>query len=258
MITKQDIKDFLKSINVKQTDTVLIHTSFKSIGGVENGCDGFLDGFIEYLTDGLFIVPTHTWANVNRDNPVFDVKTTIPCIGAVPTTAAFRKDMVRSLHPTHSIAVHGKRAKEYVLGEENSQTPCPKNGAWDRLYQENAIVLLIGVTLNRNTYMHTFDESFNLPNRFDKPFDVTAIDSDGNKYTHIFYPHLGTGSEFFINYRPALEKTGALTYAKLGDATVEVFDVQKGTKTISHILNKATYDVCEDFKPIPEEYYNDL
>ncbi|MBO5285683.1 MAG: AAC(3) family N-acetyltransferase [Clostridia bacterium] len=258
MLNKLSLHSFLKSIGIKNTDTVLIHTSYKSLGGFEGGPDGFLDAFISYLDDGLFIVPTHTWANVNKDNPVYEVDKSIPCIGVVPTIAAFKKEMVRSLHPTHSVAVYGKRALDFIKGEELSETPCPKNGVWDRLYKENATILLIGVKLNRNTYMHVFDESFNLPNRLSKPFNITVKDKNGVVRTGPFYPHNGAFSEYFINYYPALEFANAIKYARLGDAIVEVFNVKKGTDLIKHILSKTTFDVGDDYKTIPESLYNDF
>lgn len=129
MLTKVDIHEFLIKNGIKKDDTVLIHTSMKAIGEVEGGCDGLIDGFVSYLTDGLFLVPTHTWANVNVKQPIYDVRSTVPCIGALPTVAAFRKDGIRSLHPTHSLAAFGSRAAEFIRGEEFATTPCFLGGA---------------------------------------------------------------------------------------------------------------------------------
>ena len=94
MINRSDVHEFLKSAGIKPTDTVLIHTSMRSLGEVEGGCDGLIDAFKSYLADGLFIVPTHTWATVGPKNPVYDPKKSLPCIGALPTVAAFRPDGV--------------------------------------------------------------------------------------------------------------------------------------------------------------------
>ena len=99
---------------------VTIHCSLRAVGEIENGADGLIDGFCQYLTDGLFIVPTHTWANVDKEHPHYDVRNTEPSIGALSKVAAFRSDGVRSLHPTHSVTVFGKGAADYVKGEENA------------------------------------------------------------------------------------------------------------------------------------------
>ncbi|MBQ2863318.1 MAG: AAC(3) family N-acetyltransferase, partial [Clostridia bacterium] len=147
MLTQTDIHRFLSDNGIKPTDTVLVHTSFRSLGGVEGGCDGFIDAMCEYLSEGLFLVPAHTWANVTEHAPVFDVRRTPACIGALPNTAIKRADGVRSLHPTHSLVAFGTRAGEFVRGEERAASPCPVGFAWSRLYDEGAKILLIGVGL---------------------------------------------------------------------------------------------------------------
>ena len=117
MITKHDIFTFLKDAGIKPYDIVTIHCSLRAIGEIENGADGLIDAFCEYLHDGLFIVPTHTWNKVWKELPHYDVRSTVPDIGTLAEVAAFRKDGVRSLHPTHSVAVFGKGAAEFVRGE---------------------------------------------------------------------------------------------------------------------------------------------
>ena len=259
MLTKNDIFDFLRDSGIASTDTVLVHTSMRALGKVEGGCDGLIDAFKEYLSDGLFMVPTHTWANVGADNPVYDVKKTVPCIGALPTVAAFREDGVRSLHPTHSMTAFGKRAKEYVLGEEKATSPCPGGGAWARLYDEKAKILLLGVKLNRNTFIHAVDEMLELPDRLADPIELTVIGHEGECYTLNYRKHAQfTGSAFFENYRAPLERLGALGNARLGNAEVGIFDAERGTKVIKALWAHADYNFCADEKEIPEEYYRDL
>lgn len=255
MVTKQDIFDFLNSLGIDHSRTVLVHTSMKALGEVEGGCDGLIDGFKAYLSEGLFIVPTHTWANVGAENPVYNVRETVPCIGALPTVAVFRPDGVRSLHPTHSVAVFGKRAKEFAAGEEKATSPCPPDGLWARLYEEDAVVLLLGVGLNRNTYIHAVDEMLDLPDRLCDPIPLTIVDYDGKAHHTHFRKHGFTGSANFGNFQKPLEYGGALTTATLGKAQVGVFNVRKGTEIIQNLWKKADYHLCEVEKEIPEEYY---
>ena len=256
MLTQAQLHLFLQSIGIQPDDTVLIHTSMRSLGAVEGGCDGLIDGFISYLTDGLFLVPTHTWANVGVRNPVFDVRTTVPCIGALPTVAAFRKDGVRSLHPTHSLTAFGRRAAEFVRGEENATSPCPAGGVWQRLYDEDAKILLIGVGLDKNTYIHAVDEMLDLPGRLRPPISLTVIDQAGGRHTLSFCKHGNAGSEYFENYRKPLEYCGALHSAELHGAKVGIFHVKAGTRMLKQLWSKAEYDLCAGFQEIPKAYYH--
>ena len=258
MLTRTDVHNFLKRNEIKENDTVLVHTSMRSLGEVEGGCDGLIDAFVSYLTEGLFLVPTHTWDNVGADLPVYDVSSTKPCIGALPTVAAFRKDGVRSLHPTHSVAAFGKRAEEFIKGEEKATTPCFDGGVWQRLYDENAKILLIGVGLDRNTYIHAIDEMIDLQGRFVPPISLTVIDKEGKKYSLFYQKHGITGSDFFENYRAPLEKFGALKNDALGNAKVGICQAVRATDIIKTLWENADYDLCKERKEIPEKYYKGL
>lgn len=262
MVTKKDIGAFLAGVGLKHDDKVTVHTSLRAVGKIENGADGLIDGFCEYLCDGLFIVPTHTWRNVNRDNPFFDVAETVPCIGTLPTVAAFRKDGVRSLHPTHSVAVFGKDARDYISGEEKSATPAPVGGALSRLYEENGKVLLIGVGHERNTFLHSVDERINVPDRLHPDgFEITIKDYDGNLIrSPMFHPHYCAHSDvgisaYYPNYKEALEYTGAVTYSQLGNALVYCCDARKMTDTVIRLWENAPHDLCVSHSPIEKDYY---
>ena len=144
MLTRNDVFTLLESFGIRRNDVVTMHSSLREIGPIEGGADGLIDALKDYLCDGLLLIPTHTWANVNAANPHFDVRSTVPCIGTMAKVAAFRKDGIRSLHPTHSMAAFGKNAREYIQGEEKSRTPAPVGGALSRLYELNGKVLQIG------------------------------------------------------------------------------------------------------------------
>ena len=255
MYTIEQLKEQIRAMGIRPDDTVLIHTALRSVGPVENGADGVIDAFCEVLTDGLFLVPTHTWANVNRENPVYDVRSTVPCIGALPTVAAFRKDGFRSLHPTHSITGFGKRAAAYLAGEENAGSPCPPHGAWGRLLGEKAKILLLGVGLTRNTYIHAVDEMLGLPGRLSEPISLTIIDHKGREHQVTFRKHDQGGSEYFDNYRLPMIYCDALTFGKLGNATVGIFDTVKGTEMLRHLWAMTDRDLCRCDMIIPEAYY---
>ena len=258
MFTKEYLKEQLKAMGIKPDDTVLIHTSYKSIGEVEGGIDGLIDAFKEYLSEGLFIVPTHTWRGVTAKSPIYDVKTAIPCIGAVATVAAFRKDGIRSLHPTHSVWAVGKDAEVFIEGEENAQTPAPVGGCWCRLAERSAKILLIGVGNNRNTFIHAVDEMADLDDRLAaEPWEVTVIDRDGRQITHPFRNHGKTGSENFGNFEKMFIAKGVQTSGRLGNAEVKICDAQKCAAVLLDFYSRVKENLCLQPGDIPEDLYND-
>ena len=262
MITGSDIIAFLKSSGIRPDDKVTVHCALRSIGKIENGADGLIDAFCAYLSDGLLIVPAHTWDTVGREHPYYDVRTTEPCIGTLAKIAAFRPDGVRSLHPTHSVAVFGRGAAEYVQGEEHSASPAPVGGCLSRLYEEHGKVLLLGVGHDKNTYLHAVDERLQIPDRLNPDaFPITIRDYDGNLlesppfHTHFTAAADTCVSEYYPNYKEAFEYTGAVTYAQLGNAVVYCCDARKMTNTLRLIWSRAEEDLCISRRPVPERYY---
>lgn len=265
MVTKQDIFDFLSRNGFRRDDTVTIHAALRQVGPIENGADGLIDALTEYLCDGLLLVPTHTWANVNPGNPRFDVRETVPCIGTLAKVAAFRKDGIRSLHPTHSMAAFGKNARAYIEGEEKSGTPAPMGGALSRLYDVGGKVILLGIGHERNTYLHAVDERIDVQNRLaEQGFDVEIVDWNGNvTLKRDYHPHAVAGlpegisgcSEYYPNYSKAFEVCGAVTYDTLGNARVHICDVKKMSDQMMKIWSRADRDMCVCDMEIPESWY---
>ena len=262
MLTKKDVFALFETFGIPRDGIVTVHSSLREVGPIEGGADGLIDAMKEYLCDGLLLIPTHTWANVNAANPHFDVRSTVPCIGTLAKVAAFRPDGVRSLHPTHSMAAFGKKARAYIQGEESSATPAPVGGALSRLYELGGYVLLVGVGHERNTFLHAIDERVDQPNRLSPTgFPVDITDWDGNVLRNEdFHPHRTEGiscglSEYYRNYKHALDVTDAVQYAWLGNALVYGCDCRKMTDTVLRILQRADRDMCIGIQEIPEEWY---
>ena len=260
MYTKEQLQEQIQAMGIQPTDTVLIHTSMRAIGPVAEGADGVIDAFCEYLSDGLFLVPTHTWASVNPNAPIYDVKVSEPCIGALPCVAAFRTDGVRSLHPTHSVWAHGRDAEAFVRGEENATTPCPPGFLWDRLADANAKILLLGVKLDKNTFIHAIDELADLPDRLSaQPYALTVRDAQGRETTHPFRGHACSRtddvSRQFVNFEIPLRDGGAMHYGTFGNAQVRIVDARACRDIIMTIYSRATEDLCVEFREIPPHLY---
>ncbi len=261
MYTKEDLKQQLVCMNIQKNDTVLIHTSMRAIGPVEGGADTVIDAFCEYLEDGLFLVPTHTWLSVHGGSPIYDVTSSPTCIGALPAAAAFRKDGVRSLHPTHSIWGHGKNAAEFLKGDEIAYSGGTPGTSWSRLGDRNAKILLIGVGHDSNTFIHSIEERAGLPDRLSPEISymVTVVDAEGNRYTHpYYYNHCSKSpnvSHFYTNFEKPLVEMGAQTMGKLGNADVRIVDAKKCQEIILRIFERATEDIFTEHRDIPEELY---
>ena len=266
MVTKNDIFKLFLECGIKKDDKVAVHSALRSVGEIEGGADVLIDAMKEYLSEGLLIIPTHTWNNVTRNTPVFDVRKTEPCIGALPFVAAFRKDGVRSQHPTHSVAVFGKGAEEYIAAEGESKTPAPVNGWMSRFCKDKGKILLLGVGQDKNTFIHWAEERIDVPDRISKkPYDVTVIDKYGNSHIienlcshHTEALNGESCSVYYPNYEKPFAYHNAIIYSHLGDARVSCCDAFKITKIVEELWKRTDHDLCISNDEIPIEYYKDV
>lgn len=224
MYSQKELQKQLEAAGVDPTGTLMVHLSYKAVGEVEGRGDAVLDALADYMRPGLLVLPAHTWANVNMRNPVMDVLHTPSCVGALTELFRNRKGVCRSLHPTHSLAALGAEAEAFLAGEETIQTPCGAGGAYHRLWQRNAQILLIGVNFTRNTYIHGIEEWDGAVGSIsDIRSDLYVINQQGRRLYTPQYRHCARlGSETFGKLEPQALQEGVLSLGRFGDATTRL------------------------------------
>ena len=234
MHTKESLMNDLRNMGLTGTEAIMVHSSMKSIGEVEGRADTVVDAFMEFFKEGLFMTPTHTWAQMGPEYPTFDPTTEPACVGIIPNIFRTRPGVVRSLHPTHSIAAYGITAEEFIKGEENATSPCTPGFCWDRLREVDAKILLLGVTHGRNTFIHSVDEVLGIKDRLtDTPTRMHIVMPDGTLKDVDMYRHfnrvMGTGafSDCFDKMKQAFYDLGAAKPVKFGDADCILCDANK-------------------------------
>lgn len=257
MHTKETLIQQLKDLGIKPDDTVMMHSSFKSMGEVEGGPDTVLDALSEYLKDGLLVLPTHTWAQVNAENPRYYVEDTPSNVGILTELFRQRDGVARSLHPTHSVGALGKDAEEFVEGDEKFETPCARDSSYGKLLDREAKILLVGVDLVRNTFIHGVEEWVDIPGRLtDGHEQLYTVLPDG---TEILVPsQRHTPFSWSMNFwkvDEVLQEQGAMFVDKFGDADVRVCDTVKLTEVLNEML-EAFPGLFDDKLPLTTEQRN--
>ncbi|CCV64319.1 Aminoglycoside N3-acetyltransferase [Alteracholeplasma palmae J233] len=240
----------LRQMGLKPTDTVLIHSSMKKINRDVNEV---IDVLSSYFKEGLVLMPTHTWKQMNADYNYFDSKIEPSCVGLLTETFRKKEGVVRSLHPTHSMAGLGKNASKYLSNEEYSQTPTPAKGAWGRLGSADAKILLIGCDFIRNTFIHAVEEMMDVPNRFTAIPITFKIKTDHGihvqktyKHYNALYPHL---SENFKKCEAYLIEKGIVKKGFFGDAEVLYMNAKELEEVIKKWLRE-DIDLFSDDLPL--------
>jgi aminoglycoside 3-N-acetyltransferase len=144
---------------------VLVHSSLSACGYVPGGAQAIISALRAWCGGSTLVMPTHSYCYPDSGCkvPVFDPKSTPSVVGAITNSFMCQPGVSRSLHPTHSLAAEGPRAKAIIEGHEACLTPCGVGTPYERLLQSDAGVLMFGVTLNCYTLFHTAEDAAGVP-----------------------------------------------------------------------------------------------
>ncbi len=259
MHRKEDLLRDITSLGIHPEGTILIHSSMKAIGPVEDGADTVLDAWMEYMKDGLLIFPTHTWNKIGKETNVFDSRIQPSCVGILSELFRQRPGVVRSLHPTHSVAAYGEDAETYVSGEEKMDSPLPRAGCWGKLLDRDADILFLGCTLRSNTFIHGVEEWNQVPDRVSTwTTPMTLIGRDGEKYHVDMHRHHCEArddvSENYGKLEEPFRRLGAIRYGKFGDALCILGNARKMNGIASQLLQKEPNLFLSE-EAIPGDWY---
>lgn len=248
----------IQNMGINRNGTLLIHSSMKAVGQCVGGADTVLDAFLRFMENGLLTFPTHSWSDDNLKNGLFDPLTEPACVGILPNLFLKRPNVIRSLHPTHSIAAAGRGAFEFIEGEEKMSTPCGRDGCYGKLYDRNAQILFLGCTLKSNTIIHGVEEWNNIPDRLTpEKIPITMRRHNGEFFQHATYRHYSSTGNVSLNYdiiEPALLQKGFATTGYIGDAFSYLVDCRRMCDLVDSFLKKkpSLFDTRDG---ILEEWY---
>lgn len=241
MYTKEHLKNDLLRAGFRPTDTVLIHSSMKSIGEVENGADGVLDVLMDFFgKEGLLVFPTLSYSIFNEPDAVYSPEDTASVVGLLPEMFRKRSGVIRSRHPTHSVAAFGPDAREFCAGHEKFNTPCARTSPWGRFYCRNAKIFFIGTgSIACCTYFHGVEEWLPVPGMFSsEPYKIKCKDAEGKIVIVPSYRHVGHHNQYYGKTAGLLMKKGALSKVRFGAAECFLMNARKAADIILEILGK--------------------
>ncbi len=240
-VTGRNVVQGLELLGIGLGDKVLMHSSLSSMGHVDGGAQTIIDALQRVVgPDGIVALPTHTWDTVNARQPVFHVSLSPSIVGAVTEAFRHRAGVVRSLHPTHSVAALGRGASAFIEGHERWSTPCAMDSPYGRLVQEGGWVLLLGVDLSVCTLIHGFEEWTELPWVFNRDEALYTITADGEVLSVPSRRHTDAAGydRDFPALEPLLLSRGLIRTTTIGDATVRLVNASSLWKTMAPLLRQ--------------------
>ena len=243
VFTRASIIRDLVSIGLAKSDAVLVHTSFRSIGPLIGGPQALVSALQEVVRrSGTIVMPTQSgdltdpsgwvsppvdescWEEIRNDmigyHPRF---TPTRRMGIVPEVFRQQKGVVRSRHPSTSFAAWGKHAR-LVTRNHPFDFPLGRKSPLEKLYDLDALILLIGVGHDKSTFLHLAEH------RLEKTQNFHVVKSPlykGRKKRWISWKELNYYDEDFMTIGISFELRGGVKEGTIGNASARLMRVRE-------------------------------
>lgn len=188
-ISKKEISSALKKLNFKKNSCVVIHSSLIHIGLIEGVNLKKMPEEIFFLIkknlgkNATICVPSSNWDYSDKKKP-FDriISNSHKEFGALSNYIVNKPNSFRSSNPLFNITALGKKAKYITNG--GTSNAFGVDSAWDKLYNLNAEIILLGCEFSEATFTFTryIEFRFGVPYLYNKLFNLPIL----NKGKKIF------------------------------------------------------------------------
>lgn len=165
-ISKEELVKDLASAGIRSGDTIMIHSSLSKIGKVKNGSITVIEALIEQIgTTGNLIMPAYSYVNTMENTAkvndyVFDSLSTPSVVGTISEKFRQFPAVKRSIHPTHSVTVHGPLADTITEGHLKADTNFGLNTPFQKIREIKGKTGGIGVGVAYSTFYHSVEDFY--------------------------------------------------------------------------------------------------
>jgi aminoglycoside N3'-acetyltransferase len=174
MHTRESLAADARRLGIEAGDTLLVHSSFKSLGPVEGGAVAVIGALEDVLgPEGLLLMPSFNLVASEKRADTWNLATTPSTVGYLTEYFRTMPGTVRSDHYSHSVAARGKEAAAFVgdhLSLEGFESPWDL-APWGRSYGTQSPlmkayrcpvgkVLMLGTNYKSSTYCHVVETMF--------------------------------------------------------------------------------------------------
>ena len=203
------------AIGVTPGDILVLQSSYKGCGEIENGPDGLIDALMELLgKEGTLIMPAYNFTQWTNHH-YFDAIETPSEVGIITELFRQRKDVGRTIHPIHSLSVWGKHKTEFEALDYRSAFG--ENSIFARLIDYNVLYATIGLGKEMPFLpCHYTEVSLNVPYRRLKDFGGVYMDKDRNANLGVYSFHVRRNQKnpVFEAHTYCIEKNMVKSYLK--------------------------------------------
>jgi aminoglycoside 3-N-acetyltransferase len=232
----------------------MAHSSLSRLGHVEGGPDAVIDALLDVLgPHGTLLMPVYpagaNWTTYVDSDPLFDPRTSPSCMGKITDAFWRRPGVLRSLHPTHSVAAYGPQASFLVTDHEKSPTPCGPTSPFRKLIDVEGRIIHLGSPFWSTSSFHVVEDVVpDFPRKvyLDEPIPMRYLDLDGVEHVVPVKVHDPVTAATRIDKTKAKENeiyhicvsSGVARSYRIGRATVHLIESRPLEQLMEHLVEE--------------------
>ena len=179
VIDQSQLEAKIAEVIADRCPLLLVHSSLSNCGYIPSGPEGVIDA-LQKRCDTL-CMPTHTYCYPrNGITETYDPRETWSRSGLITDVFWELNGVLRSVHPTHSLAASGPEAEELCRDHHLCQTACGSDTPYRKLLDRNTSVLMYGTTMHTYTLFHCAEDESRCSYLYKpEPYNLLARDFDG-------------------------------------------------------------------------------
>jgi aminoglycoside 3-N-acetyltransferase len=247
--------DALRALRIRSGDIVFVHSSYDAFQGFTGKPTDVIAAMQSVVgPSGGLLMPTLPFGGTAIDyvrfNPVFDVRRTPSHMGLLTELFRRSRDVVRSVHPTHPVALWGDGAAGMGDGHHLAGTPCGRGSPYVHLLDRKGRIVLLGTGIRSMTLYHTIEELLEGKLPF-SPFTAEVFALQSRDYsgslvatqTRLFDPVVSRRRNL-LRLIPELKRIGAWQEATAGKLHLIRLDAEDVFSAVDAMAERGEY--CYD------------
>ena len=245
----------LRQLGLREGDVVLVHCSFDRFEGFTGKPTEMISALQQAVgAEGAVLMPTIPFTGTAvayvQEQPVFDVRRTPSRMGILSELFRRTPGVLRSVHPTHSVAAWGGPARSLIADHHRAQTPCGRGTPYHRLIEAGGRVLLLGTGIEAMTLFHAAEEALEPHMPFSpftaETFRLLSRTADGDTVettTRLFDPGVSRRRDV-TRLTPLLKQRGVWRETSLGGVDLILLNAADVMDALQTLAKEGRY--CYD------------
>src|SRR6266849_3585613 len=154
--TPEDFRGLLGALGVRTGDVLCVHSSFDRFLGFTGNVGDAIRALQDSVSpDGGLVMPTQPF-----NSSALEYVRTHPVTNLARSPSILRRTpgAIRSINPTHPVALWGRKGLRLAGNDWEARTPCGQGTAYHRLLDCDGKILMLGTTLQPMTFYHCVEE----------------------------------------------------------------------------------------------------